>query len=55
VAVPLAFTTYFPARALLETASGWWGFPALGVGGAFLTVTLRLWSYGVRHYRSSGS
>lgn len=55
-AVPLAFTTYFPARALLDpTASGWWGLPALGVGGAFLATALRAWSYGVRHYRSSGS
>jgi ABC-2 type transport system permease protein len=55
VAVPLAFTTYFPARALLEATPGWWGLPALGVGGAFLSVALRLWSCGVRHYRSSGS
>lgn len=57
--VPLACTTYFPVWSLLRPSAGVLdllliGLP-LGVGALFLLLTLRLWAYGVRHYRSTGS
>jgi ABC-2 type transport system permease protein len=57
--IPLAFVGYVPALALLDRTGPigppWlaWASPAIGV--AFLLVCLRVWRFGVRHYRSTGS
>ncbi|MBI3890159.1 MAG: ABC-2 family transporter protein [Candidatus Wallbacteria bacterium] len=58
--VPLACVNYLPAHALLERndplgSPSWlrWAAPLAGV--LFLTVALRIWELGVRHYRSTGS
>ncbi len=58
--VPLAGISYFPALAILGRAdplgsTTWmqWMSPMAGL--AFLLVALRVWSFGVRHYRSTGS
>ncbi len=59
--VPLACVTYFPALAILgrdDTALNspiWfrWSAPLIGV--LFLGITLQVWRFGVRHYRSTGS
>lgn len=58
--VPLACINYFPAHAILGRPDALgtppllhWMAPVAGV--AFLTVTLRVWSFGVRRYRSTGS
>ncbi|MBN1509307.1 MAG: ABC-2 family transporter protein [Sedimentisphaerales bacterium] len=59
--VPLACVTYFPALAILGRkgtiigSPAWfhWAAPALGV--VFLLVSLQVWKFGVRHYRSTGS
>ncbi len=58
--VPLACVTYFPAHAILGRPEPlgspvWfqWGAPAIGV--VFLLAALRIWRFGVRHYRSTGS
>ena len=58
--VPLAGIAYFPALAILDRADPL-GFPTWVrwlspvAGFAFLLVALRVWSFGVRHYRSTGS
>lgn len=58
--IPLAFVNYLPGLAILGRAdasgsAGWlcWLSPLAGV--AFLLVALRIWQFGVRHYRSTGS
>ena len=59
--VPLACVTYFPAVAILEkedvamNSALWfqWSAPIIGV--VFMYVSLRIWNFGVRHYRSTGS
>ena len=58
--VPLAAVTYFPAVAILgrvdplgTTRMFQRCAPLLGL--AFLLVALRIWQFGVRHYRSTGS
>ena len=59
--IPLACVTYYPALAILEREDGMsqtdpifhWIAPAVGV--LFLAVSLRIWEFGVRHYRSTGS
>jgi ABC-2 type transport system permease protein len=59
--VPLACVTYFPALAILGredrvAGSGLWfqcSAPLIGV--VFLLIALRVWRFGVRHYRSTGS
>jgi ABC-2 type transport system permease protein len=58
--IPLACLNYFPALAILGRTdpSGvpaviQWMSPVFGV--LFLLVTLRIWEFGVRHYRSTGS
>lgn len=58
--VPLACVNYFPMLAVLGRPDPL-GTPVLfqwvapGVGVVFLTVTLKVWKIGVRHYRSTGS
>jgi len=58
--VPLACINYFPALAILEKENPLgipgivqWMSPLLGF--AFLLVTLWIWRFGVRHYKSTGS
>lgn len=58
--VPLAFVNYVPALAILDrtAARGWpawapWIAPLVGV--LFLLLSLQVWRFGVRHYRSTGS
>jgi ABC-2 type transport system permease protein len=58
--VPLACMNYFPSLAITGRADplgtpAWvpWASPLVGF--AFLFVTLRLWQFGVRHYRSTGT
>ena len=59
--VPLACVTYFPVLAILgreDTALGtppWFHATAPLIGIVFLLVSLRVWQFGVRHYRSTGS
>jgi ABC-2 type transport system permease protein len=58
--VPLACVNYYPVAALVgrPAAGGGWlalQYAAPGVGVLFLLVTLRIWHFGVRHYRSTGS
>ena len=59
--VPLACVTYFPALAILGrddpamASPAWFRWSAPLVGVLFLLVCLRIWRFGVRHYRSTGS
>jgi ABC-2 type transport system permease protein len=56
--VPLACISYFPGLVLLgrvSTSSAWLCALAPGVGVLFLAASLWIWSFGVRHYRSTGS
>ena len=59
--VPLACVSYFPALAILGRddplvgSPVWFRWAAPVVGVLFLAVTLRVWTFGVRHYRSTGS
>ena len=59
--VPLACVTYFPALAILGrddpvvASPVWFRWAAPAVGVLFLLVTLQVWKFGVRHYRSTGS
>jgi len=59
--VPLACVTYFPALAILGRddavlgSPAWFRFAAPLVGAVFLLAALRVWRFGVRHYRSTGS
>lgn len=58
--VPLACVTYFPAVAILGRPDPLGTsrlFQALSplVGVVFIWVALRVWQFGVRHYRSTGS
>lgn len=60
--IPLACINYLPSRVLLHHAGKIpnfadtllaWLSPFVGV--LFLLISLRLWNFGVRHYRSTGS
>ncbi len=59
--VPLACVSYFPALAILGrddtvlSSPVWfrWSAPLAGV--LFLVVSLQVWKFGIRHYRSTGS
>ena len=59
--VPLACVSYFPALAILgrdDNALGsprWFQCSAPLIGVAFLLISLQVWKFGVRHYRSTGS
>jgi ABC-2 type transport system permease protein len=60
-AVPLACVAYFPGLAILGKpdptgeSMAWFHWLAPLIGVAFLLVTLQIWRFGVRHYRSTGS
>ncbi len=58
--VPLAAVNYFPTLVLLNRADPlgspvWfrWSSPVIGI--LFLFACLRIWSFGVQHYHSTGS
>ena len=58
--IPLACVNYFPMLAILNKADAldfpaWfqWVSPLTGI--LFLVVSLLVWQFGVRHYRSTGS
>lgn len=58
--IPLACVNYFPMLAILNKADvlnypAWfqWASPLAGV--LFLIVSLLVWQFGVRHYRSTGN
>jgi len=58
--VPLAAVTYFPALAILDRpdplgSALWFRRAAPLIGVAFLLVMLRIWRFGERRYRSTGS
>jgi ABC-2 type transport system permease protein len=60
LAIPLAFTAYFPTLGLLgrDDPLGWpawlaWAGP--GVAAASMAVAVAIWSRGVRAYRSTGA
>ena len=59
--VPLASVSYFPALVILDRADAAIGSPrgfqctAPLIGVVFLIVSLQVWRFGVRHYRSTGS
>lgn len=58
--VPLACVTYYPALVVLDRADPlgsprWLQVLSPLIGIAFLVVCLRVWRFGVRHYRSTGS
>ena len=59
--VPLACVSYFPAVAILgrgDAALGsplWFQHAAPGIGIVFFLVSLGFWSWGVKHYASTGS
>ena len=59
--VPLACVSYFPALAILDRADTevgsprWFQCAAPLIGVMFLLVSLHVWRFGVRHYRSTGS
>jgi ABC-2 type transport system permease protein len=58
--VPLASMNYLPVLAVTDRTADF-GVPAFApwlsplAGLAFLLVTLRIWGFGIRHYRSTGS
>ena len=54
--MPMLLISYYPAASVC----GWGDAPALGLlalpaGVAFLTASLLVWRFGVRHYKSTGS
>lgn len=58
--IPLACVNYFPMLVVMDKAEtlnypGWllWISPSAGL--LFLVASLFIWSFGVRHYRSTGS
>ncbi len=59
--VPLGCVSYFPALAILgreDQAIGsphWFQCSAPLIGVVFLLISLQVWKFGVRHYRSTGS
>lgn len=58
--IPLACVNYFPALAILNKPDAlgsplWFQWTSPLAGFLFLAVSLLVWEYGVRHYRSTGS
>ena len=58
--VPLAFVAYYPALFILDRddplhAPGWVRFISPLVAAAMALVARAFWSFGIRHYRSTGS
>jgi ABC-2 type transport system permease protein len=58
--IPLACVNYFPVMAILEKpdplgSPAWLQWLSPVAGAAFFAVSLKVWDFGVRHYRSTGS
>ncbi|HEY9564982.1 MAG TPA: ABC-2 family transporter protein [Nocardioides sp.] len=58
--VPLAFVNWYPALFILRrddpfSMPDWFSFLTPLIGALMLWVTTRVWRFGVRHYRSTGS
>jgi ABC-2 type transport system permease protein len=54
--MPMLVISYYPASAVCGWGESYWkGFLALPAGLAFLTFSLFVWRFGVRHYKSTGS
>ena len=59
--VPLASVSYFPALAILGRDDSaldsprWFQCSAPLIGIIFMLISLQVWKFGVRHYRSTGS
>lgn len=54
--LPMLVISYYPASAVCGWGEPvWLGWLALPVGLAFLGVSLGVWRFGVRHYKSTGS
>ena len=54
--MPLLLISYYPASAACGWGESMWkGFLALPAGAAFLGMSLLVWRFGVRHYKSTGS
>ena len=58
--IPLAFVNYFPLLAILGKTdslhfAAWFQWVSPLVGAIFLVISLLIWRFGVRHYRSTGS
>jgi ABC-2 type transport system permease protein len=53
--MPMFIISYYPAAAVCGWGDYWKGFMALPAGLAFLTVSLGVWRFGVRYYKSTGS
>jgi ABC-2 type transport system permease protein len=58
--IPLGCINYFPAMAILEKSDSlkspiWfqWISPMAGV--IFFLISLKIWKFGVKHYKSTGS
>jgi ABC-2 type transport system permease protein len=54
-AMPMFVISYYPAAAICGWGAYWQGFLALPAGMLFLLVSLGVWRFGVRHYKSTGS
>ncbi len=53
--IPLACVTYYPALVILGRSSSFLAVLGPAAGLVFCAVSLRLWRWGVGHYRSAGS
>ena len=54
--LPMLVISYYPASALCGWGEPLWtGWMALPAGLAFLGISLAVWRFGVRHYKSTGS
>ena len=58
--VPVIFISYFPVLHILELPSQfeiphWVPYLAPVIGMVFITVALFFWSYGIKHYQSTGT
>lgn len=53
--IPILVISYYPCSALCGWGEPLWkGLLALPAGAAFLGISLLVWRFGVRHYKSSG-
>ncbi|OKP95557.1 ABC transporter permease [Paenibacillus sp. P46E] len=54
--LPMLFISFYPAAAVCGWGyPQWLGYLSLPAGAAFLGVSLLVWRFGVRHYKSTGS
>ena len=53
--IPLACMNYLPAMVIIGRSDSLAGWLSPLVGPAFLVLSLKLWGFGVRHYRSIGA